>query len=98
MYRQNGHTHFTITITQEHGCINAVAMLPLQHFQLAYKEHVLPVACSASCALFYLTYTLGRCVEPGVISTDVSHKPHMYITSHHSILRPPWGLVGFDPL
>lgn len=54
--------------------------------------------CSALFTLLYSAYMLGRCVERGVISTDVSHKPHMYITSHHSILRPPWGSLCFAPL
>lgn len=54
--------------------------------------------CSALFTLLYWAYILGRCVERGVISTDVSHKPHMYITRHHSILRPPWGSLCFAPL
>lgn len=89
---------FTITITQEHGHIHAASTLPLQDFQRARRTFSACCCCSALCALLYSMYMLGRCVEPGVILTDVSHKPHMYITSHHSILRPPWGSLCFAPL
>lgn len=62
MQKQNKHTHtnahlnshFTITTTQKHRRINVAAMLPLHHFQLAYTEHVLPVAAvlqAAHCSI-----------------------------------------------
>lgn len=42
------HVHFTlrftITITQEHGCVHAASPLPLQDFQRAYTKHSLPDA------------------------------------------------------